>query len=448
MSTTDFDIEKFNELISDFYKIKKRVLQNRPISSDKSKIKEYIYLLVETYNNILSYTSPHNDQFSISLKSSIHKKILYCRELLLKCLRKLECKIKVPYGVNLFQLVEREDLMNSESKIDILNDDKDKLEVERKVGNDIGLEDGNSLNIFKMATIEEKTKFISMCSNIIRENYDGNPLTLNSFIDKINLIEELTASNLNTCFISFLKSKLDGKAREVLPENISSVDQIKNALKNRIKPDNSKVVAGRIASLNVKQNNYADFAKNVEELADALERSLVIEGITKDKAHEMATEQTINVCRSNAKSDMVKAILASTAFKEPKDVVAKLIVEESNTERQTQVLSMRYSKNRSNFYHKNNNYQPSRGNNHNNYRNRSYNKNNNYNNYNNYDRSQGRNYNNRGRCDNRSYHTSPYGQNTRNNFRRQDASVRTLNLEGPQQDMLREEERMLREEEH
>ena len=43
----------------------------------------------------------------------------------------------------------------------------------------------------------------------------------------------------------------------------------------------------------------------------------------------MSIEQTVRVCRSNARSDMVMAILASDTFKEPK-VVAKLILEESN----------------------------------------------------------------------------------------------------------------------
>ena len=103
------------------------------------------------------------------------------------------------------------------------------------------------------------------------------------------------------------------------PENVVTIEEIKIALKNKIKPDNPKVVAGKIAALQVKNNNYADLAKQTEELADVLERSLVIEGITKVKAHEMAIEQTVSVGRLNAKSDLVKSILASTAFTDPKD---------------------------------------------------------------------------------------------------------------------------------
>ncbi|KAI8116606.1 hypothetical protein CVS40_11350 [Lucilia cuprina] len=309
MPTTHFEITKFNELISNFYKIKRRILQKRPISSNKSKIEEYINLITESYNNILSYTNAYNDQFSNTLKPIIHNKILHCRELLLRCFCKLECKIKVPFGIDLFELVNKEVMTDSDSETEF-GDDKEESKGKKQLYSSTVY----GLNSLEMASIDEKTKFISMCSNIIRENYDGNPLTLNSFLDKISLIEELTAPNLNICLISFIKSKLDGKAREVLPENILSIEEIKNSLRSKIKPDSSKVVAGRIASLNVRNNNYVDFSKNVEELADALQRSLVIEGITKVKAHEMAIEQTVNICRSNAKSDIVKAILASTVF--------------------------------------------------------------------------------------------------------------------------------------
>ncbi|XP_036346565.1 uncharacterized transmembrane protein DDB_G0285607-like, partial [Rhagoletis pomonella] len=128
----------------------------------------------------------------------------------------------------------------------------------------------------------------------------------------------------------------DSKARESLPTQISSVNQIKEALSNKIKPDNSKVVAGKIAALKVHNNNYSDFAKQVEELADSLERSLIIEGMTQAKAHEIAVEQTINVCRLNSRSDMVKS-----TFNDSKDVVAKMIVEHDNIIKERQVWAFR-----------------------------------------------------------------------------------------------------------
>lgn len=254
------------------------------------------------------------------------------------------------------------------------------------------------------------------------------------------MIKELTAENLKTCLISFIKSKLDGKAREVLPETISSIEQITDTLKTRIKPDNSKVVAGRIAALHIKNNNYTEFAKNVEDLADALQRSLIIEGITKTKAEEMAIEQTVKICRNNAKSEMVKAILASTVFKEPKDVVAKLIVEEAETETERQVLTMRY--NRSNRGNGRNNF--SMADHHNSYRTNSFgNHNQRTNNSNINYRDNNNNFRGRGYT-NRGMNNRNYGQSSYSNFRgNQDyPAVRTLNEEVPQQEVLGEEDQI------
>ncbi|XP_036345951.1 homeobox protein 6-like, partial [Rhagoletis pomonella] len=196
------------------------------------------------------------------------------------------------------------------------------------------------------------------------------------------------------------------KAREAIPTEVSSVGQIKDALRNRIKPDNSKVVAGKIASLHVINNNYTEFAKRVEELSDALERSLIIEGMTQSKAHEMAVEQTVKVCRLNTRSGLVKSILSSTTFSDSKDVVAKMIVEQNNQ------VKERYNNNADNSRYSNNGSRHN-GNNFNNNRNRSSNNNRNNNSNNNSNR----------------------GPNSRSN-----ANVRALNAHAPQERTLRAEE--------
>ncbi|XP_067616936.1 bromodomain-containing protein DDB_G0270170-like [Eurosta solidaginis] len=302
-----------------------------------------------------------------------------------------------------------------------------------------------------MATPEEKRTFISMCAGIMRENYSGEPLRLESFINKIELIEEFVDENLTGTCISYIKSKLDGKAREAIPTQVLSVNDIKIALRYRIKPDNSKVVAGKIAALQVNNNNYTDFAKRVEELSDALERSLIIEGITQAKAHEMTIEQAVNVCRLNAKTSLVKSILASTNFSDSKDVVAKLIVEQSNEMKERQVLAFR-ARNNNNFR----NFQSNnRGRNFqtqsrifNNYRqNRPSFSNSNYgNNFNRGNQRQNfrsgggnRHQSNNNNNSNNSRTSNNNGSNTSNN-RGRNASVRALNREAPQERTLREDE--------
>ncbi|XP_017465140.1 PREDICTED: uncharacterized protein DDB_G0283697-like [Rhagoletis zephyria] len=79
----------------------------------------------------------------------------------------------------------------------------------------------------------------------------------------------------------------------------------------------------------------------------------------------MNVEQTVNVCRLNAKSDLVKSILASTTFSDSKDVVAKLIVEQNNEVKERQVLAFRtcgsnFSRNFRDSFRGHSNYNPSR----------------------------------------------------------------------------------------
>ena len=133
-----------------------------------------------------------------------------------------------------------------------------------------------------------------------RENYGGNPLTLQSFLNKIDLIE-ITRNQIYKLLLQVLcNQNLREKCVKHYLIEWKEKNDIKIALKNGIKPENFKIIAGKIAALNVRNNDLTEFTKQAEELADFLKRSLVLEGITQNRAHEMAVEQTISVCRLNA----------------------------------------------------------------------------------------------------------------------------------------------------
>ena len=66
-----------------------------------------------------------------------------------------------------------------------------------------------------------------MCTSMIRENYGGNPLKLQSFLTKIDLVEDLTETNLQITFMNFIKSKPEGKAFKTLLYRIENTGDIK-----------------------------------------------------------------------------------------------------------------------------------------------------------------------------------------------------------------------------
>ncbi|XP_036322064.1 putative uncharacterized protein DDB_G0278921 [Rhagoletis pomonella] len=436
-------VKQFKVYKADFDKITKRILQNRPLSSNAKKFNEYKYSLITAYNNILLLVIGNSSAHTCNLKE-VQVKLARCKEQLAKCFNKLNCRVRIP--PDSLSLICQSDLADSESEEEF-SDAKSEASVQFSLKRSTSLSSFKDLltisdepstatsspNISKffqefldMATPEQKKSFISLCASIIRENYNGDPLALESFIDKSNLIEDFADENLNTTFISFLKSKLEGKAREAIPTEVSSVGQIKDALRNRIKPDTSKVVAGKIASLHVINNNYTEFAKRVEELSDALERSLIIEGMTQSKAHKIAVEQTVNVCRLNTRSDLVKSILSSTTFSDSKDVVAKMIVGQNNQVKERQVLAFRSRVNRPNsfrgsFRGYNNNADNSRYSN-------------------NGSRHYGNNFNNnRNRSSNNNRNNNSNNNSNRRPNSRSNANVRALNAHAPQERTLRAE---------
>lgn len=113
-------------------------------------------------------------------------------------------------------------------------------------------------------------------------------------------------------------------------------------------------------ALRTDKHSLQDFTKKANELAEGFRRALVLEGIPSAKAEEMTVEKTIELCRANARTDLVKAVLSSSSFQDHKEVVAKFVVEINNQSQEKQVLAYRaYASNnprgrgRNNKYHNN-----------------------------------------------------------------------------------------------
>lgn len=82
-----------------------------------------------------------------------------------------------------------------------------------------------------------------------------------------------------------------------------------------------------------------------------------MEGIPTDKVNELTVEKTVKMCRASARSDVVKSILASTKFDNPKEVVSKLIIEIGNHHEEKQILAYRGFRNQQNNQPNNRNNQ-------------------------------------------------------------------------------------------
>lgn len=177
-------------------------------------------------------------------------------------------------------------------------------------------------------SIMAKALYLKSASAIINYKYAGDPLKLESFLTDISLIEDLIENDAirPTCVL-FIKSRMEAKALECLPEDANTVQQIVEALRASIKPESSQVIEGKIMALRLEKGDFTKFSESAEKLAEAFRRSLVIEGISKAKAQEMTVKKTVDLCRKIARNDVVKSVLSAATFEKPEEVIAKFVTE-------------------------------------------------------------------------------------------------------------------------
>lgn len=318
-------------------------------------------------------------------------------------------------------LIEKVEPSNSEVEDKNINNNKIDLHTESESENRI------EENMADMQAPE----FLRLCGTTINKAYSGDPLALKSFIDAIDLLNSLATTNaLRQTLFSFLKTKLEGRAREFIVDSVDNIDSLKQALTNNIKPDNSKVIEGRMLGLKFNLNNSDEFSEKAESLADALRRTLIIEGMTPNKANEIVIDKTVELCRRNTQSPIIKSVLEAAKFEQPKDVVAKLITQIDKSKAETQVLSF-VSNNKRGRGNKNN---------FNNNERRQNNNNASYNNFNNVNRNNSNNFRNgrgrgrggnRGRSNNRNYNNGYNNYNSGyDNYNNRHNNVRIFTNQG------------------
>lgn len=367
---------------------------------------------IKIYNEIVEYicgTYEVLTQEHQTLAESFHTQL---RDKVLLLFQKLQIKIVVPPGITQID-PQVESNYTSETETETDNDDD--------------------------TMVLTPDAFLSLAARTINNSYSGDPLGLRAFSNAVRLLDTQAGTEHKKLLIDFILTRLEGKALEIVPEIPATTKEILDSLSNEIKPESSKIITSRMLALKFNRSNVQDFSKQADELAEAMQRALITEGIPRNKSKELTIEKTIELCRNNSKSDLVKAVLAATSYTDPKEVIAKLILESSTEKQEKQVLAYRaHFQNR-----RGRSSNPRNRGNFNNYDNRN---NQSYQNRNTYQNNNSQYYNNsngRGRG-NRGNHFNSRGQRGGNRggrtFYNNDRSVRAIeaseNYSGPQPLML------------
>lgn len=429
---------KLANLRTEFNKSYKCIFNKRRL---KSTIDRHIKILISCYNKIVRIFSKHENIFTIQTKTKVINLISTLKQKLTIIVTQQKLDINITKEIKEISTDE----INIKSEYGNIRhieeiDSSDSEEEAKEIEEDIIL---GSRSDLKNNMALSKIEFLKICSSTLNKNYSGDPLALQAFLNSIDLLDSLAdTAELKAFLLTVIKTKLEGKALEAVPNEITSVENLKTCLKNKLKPDSSKVVEGKMLALRLTKTNVQEFAREAELLSDAFRRALVFEGIPYENSQKMTTEKTVAMCKLSARSESVRTILAAATFSDPKDVIAKLVVETNDDQEHKQILhyrkitrgSYRGRYNYSSNYRNSNNYHNNGGNNsgyRNNYGNNNRGRQNN---------SNSRNSASRGNYTPRGNYNNSRGNRGRNNNNGTNPAVRVAeNLTAPQQDDLGED---------
>lgn len=122
---------------------------------------------------------------------------------------------------------------------------------------------------------------------------------------QVRLAKTIIRDHHPEVFLAYVKSRLTGKALEHAGP-AANIDQLIQNLTGKIKFENSCVIHGKIMALRAENANKSDFSKKADELAESLRLAYISEGIPNQVSTNMAIKVTVNMCRSNARSDLVE----------------------------------------------------------------------------------------------------------------------------------------------
>lgn len=196
-----------------------------------------------------------------------------------------------------------------------------------------------------------KMVFDMKTATSIVQTYDGSADNLDAFVDAANLLKDYIAEGELQTAIRFLKTRLTGKARLGLPENLNTIDAIVNDVKARcseqVSPEN---ILAKLKS--TKQKGDANsLCDEVDNLTNKLKSIYVGQGIPDGVAKSMATKAGVDALINGVNNFETKLILKAGNFSNIKEAVQK--VQENGTSTQTNSQNsaqvMTYNTQRNNF---------------------------------------------------------------------------------------------------
>lgn len=205
----------------------------RELTKNLQLIEEYKESLSKTYNDLINYLHSvfEDPQTTPEDELEIQNKAIEIRIKLndsFNCLN-LEYKFEAPIfsEIDISKIIETQidDETDNQSESDVDNNSKQTTVVNEKNTNksqpEIPIQTNNTINDLPedndtSIMTQTSEKFMAIANSTINYRYSGDPLGLDTFIDGIELLDELCEEQNKQILLRFLKTRLEGRARELI----------------------------------------------------------------------------------------------------------------------------------------------------------------------------------------------------------------------------------------
>lgn len=168
-----------------------------------------------------------------------------------------------------------------------------------------------------------KLEFFNLASKLMPQVFDGSPEKLLSFLDSLHLLNA-NCENHATSAVAFVKTRLSGKARDLITTE-DSVTDIINTLKTKVKYESSRSSSAKLLNCRQNHKDATSFATEIEKLAENLNRAYISEGVPSEVAGRYTTEQVVKSLSVNSNTEKSRVVMEAGTFNSVQEAVTKFV---------------------------------------------------------------------------------------------------------------------------
>lgn len=197
------------------------------------------------------------------------------------------------------------------------------LEIRKILNHKIEIINLNSKKMTTTNTFDVRT------ATAVVQQYDGDSDGLQTFIDSAKLLQDMIPDEQQPMLVKFIKTRLTGKARSGLPENVNTLLALIDNVKQRCEDKTSSEQILAKLKTTKQKDNLDSFCDQIEILSNKLKNIYIRQQVPETVANTMVKKATVDALINGVSNNETKLILKAGSFDGIKDAIQR--VQENDT---------------------------------------------------------------------------------------------------------------------